>query len=60
MIRKSLKFQEGDNMFLRVTLVTSVIRMLKSKNLTPRFVGPFQIFQRVGQVAYELCYRCIF
>jgi len=40
--------------FLRVTHVTSVGRALKSKNLTPRFIGPFQISERVGTVAYRV------
>lgn len=42
-------------MFLRVTLVTGVGRALKSKKLTPRFIGPYQISERVGTVAYRVC-----
>ena len=37
--RKDLEFQEGDHVFLRVTPVTNVGRALKSKKLTPRFIG---------------------
>ena len=49
--RKDLEFQEGDHVFLRVTPVTGVGRALKSKKLTSRFIGPYQISARVGDVA---------
>ncbi|XP_050877367.1 uncharacterized protein LOC127081128 [Lathyrus oleraceus] len=52
--RKALEFSEGDHVFLRVTSVTGVRRALKSKKLTPRFIGPYQITQRVGVVAYKI------
>ena len=52
--RKALEFQEGDHVFLRVTPTTGVGRALKSKKLTPRFVGPYQILKRVGEVAYRI------
>jgi len=40
--------------FLRVTPVTGVGRALKSKKLTPRFIGPYQITERVGTIAYRV------
>jgi hypothetical protein len=52
--RKSLEFQEGDHVFLRVTPITGVGRALKSKKLTPRFIGPYQILERIGEVAYRV------
>ena len=41
-------------MFLRVTPVTGVGRVLKPKKLTLRFIGPYQISERVGMVAYRV------
>ena len=52
--RRPLEFQEGDHVFLKVTPVTGVGRALKSKKLTPRFIGPYQISRRIGPVAYRI------
>ena len=52
--RKSLEFQEGYHVFLRITPVTGVGRVLKSKKLTPHFIGPYQITKKVGEVAYQV------
>lgn len=52
--RKALEFQEGHHVFLRVTPVTSVVRALKTIKLTPRFIGPYLILQRVGEVACKV------
>jgi len=52
--RKDLEFQKGDHVFLRVTPVTGVGRALKSKKLTPRFIGMYQISEGIGPVAYQV------
>ncbi|XP_057429652.1 uncharacterized protein LOC130722822 [Lotus japonicus] len=52
--RKDLEFEAGDHVFLRVTQTTGVGRAMKSKKLTPRFIGPYQIIERVGPVAYRI------
>jgi len=52
--RKDIEFQVGDHVFLRVNVVTSVARALKYRKLTPRFVGPFEIVEMVGVVAYRI------
>jgi hypothetical protein len=52
--RKDLEFQEGDHVFLRVTPMTGVGRALKSKKLTPKFIGPYQISERIGTMAYRV------
>ncbi|KAK2362677.1 hypothetical protein QL285_087718 [Trifolium repens] len=52
--RRPLEFEEGDHVFLRVTPTTGVGRALKAKKLTPKFIGPYQILERVGKVAYRI------
>src|ERR1044072_9694611 len=52
--RKDLSFEKGDHVFLRVTLVTGVGRALKSRKLTPHFIGPYQIAEKIGEVAYQI------
>ena len=41
-------------MFLRVTPTAGIGRALKSRKLTPRFIGPYQIMRRIGPAAYEM------
>jgi len=50
--RKDIELQVGDHVFLSVNPVTGVGRALKSRKLTPHFVGPFEIVEKVGAVAY--------
>ena len=52
--REPLEFDEGDHVFLRVTPTTGIGRVLKSRKLTPRFIGPYQIIRRIGVAAYEI------
>ncbi|GAU36214.1 hypothetical protein TSUD_363690 [Trifolium subterraneum] len=52
--RKDVEFQEGDHVFLRVTSTTGVGRTLKSKKLTSKFIGPYQISERIRKVAYRI------
>jgi hypothetical protein len=40
--------------FLRVNHVTGVGRALKCRKLTPCLVGPFEIVEKVGVVAYQI------
>jgi len=52
--RKNIEFQVGDHVFLRVNHVTGVGRALKCWKLTPHFVGPFEILEKVGVVVYRI------
>ncbi|GKF46759.1 putative reverse transcriptase domain-containing protein [Tanacetum coccineum] len=52
--RKPLEFQVGDRVLLKVSPWKGVVRFGKKGKLTPRYVGPFEIVERVGPVAYQL------
>ena len=52
--RKNLEFMVGDHVFLRVSPMKGVMRFGKRGKLSPRYIGPFEILERVGPVAYRL------
>ena len=52
--RKDIEFQVGDHVFFRVNPVTGVGHALKCRKLNPRFVGTFEIIEKVGIVAYRI------
>ncbi|XP_050876827.1 uncharacterized protein LOC127080553 [Lathyrus oleraceus] len=51
---KDLEFQNDNHVFLRVIPVTDVGRALKSKKFTGRFIGLYQITQRLEAVDYHV------
>mgnify|MGYP001507239398 CR=1 FL=1 len=52
--RRSLEFSIGDQVFLKVSPLRNVIRFDRRRKLSPRFIGPFRIVERVGSLAYRL------
>ncbi|GKB26451.1 putative reverse transcriptase domain-containing protein, partial [Tanacetum coccineum] len=52
--RKLLEFEVGDRVLLRVSPWKGVVRFGKKGKLAPRYVGPFEILERIGLVAYRL------
>ncbi|GJS72987.1 putative reverse transcriptase domain-containing protein [Tanacetum coccineum] len=52
--RKPLEFSVGDYVLLKVSPWKVVVRFRKKGKLAPRFVGPFEIVEKVGPVAYRL------
>nr|AAT77831.1 putative pol polyprotein [Oryza sativa Japonica Group] len=52
--RRNLEFAVDDFVYLRVTPLRGVHRFQTKGKLAPRFVGPFRIIARRGEVAYQL------
>ncbi|GKB08078.1 putative reverse transcriptase domain-containing protein [Tanacetum coccineum] len=52
--RKPLEFEVGDRVMLKVSPWKGVVRFGKKGKLAPRYVGPFEILERIGPVAYRL------
>ena len=44
----------GDAVFLKMAPLKGVMRFEKKEKLSLRFIGPFEILERVGRVAYRL------
>ncbi|XP_058726199.1 uncharacterized protein LOC131597524 [Vicia villosa] len=55
-MRKTLEFEVRDHVFLRVIPLMGVGRALKPRKLTPRFICPYEILKRVGEVAYQIAF----
>ena len=54
MRRRPLEFEVGDHVSLKVIPKRGVVRFGKRGKLSPRFIGPFEMLERIGTVAYRL------
>ena len=53
MRRRPLEFEVGDHVFLKVMPMRRVVRFDKRGKLSSRFIGPFEILEMIGTVAYR-------
>ncbi|GKC76374.1 putative reverse transcriptase domain-containing protein [Tanacetum coccineum] len=53
-MRKPLKISVGDYVLLKVSPWKGVECFGKKRKLAPRFVGPFEIIEKIGPMAYRL------
>ncbi|CAN4118023.1 unnamed protein product [Withania somnifera] len=54
LVDEGLEFSIGDWVFLKVSPMKGVMRFGKKEKPSPRYIGPYKIIRRYGQVAYEL------
>ena len=52
--RRDLEFEIGDYVNLKISPTKGVMRFGRKGKLSPRYVGPYAILQKIGKVAYEL------
>ncbi|XP_075096241.1 uncharacterized protein LOC142174359 [Nicotiana tabacum] len=51
---RDVAFMEGVKVLHRVLPMKGMMRFLKKGKLTPWYIGPFDILERVGKVAYKI------
>ena len=54
MKRKDIRYEIGEKVFLKVSPWKKVMRFGKKGKLSPRFIGPYEVIEKVGPVAYRL------
>jgi hypothetical protein len=52
--RRELSFEVGDFVYLNVSPMRGLRRFKVRGKLAPRFIGPFKILEKRGEVAYQL------
>jgi hypothetical protein len=52
--RRELVFEVGKFVYLKVSLIRVLRRFKVKGKLAPRYIGPFKILERRGEVAYQL------
>ena len=51
---KDIEYEVGDKVFLKVSPWRKILRFGKKGKLSPRFIGPYNILERIGPMAYRL------
>ena len=54
MKRKDIRYEIREKVFLKVSHWKKVMRFGKKGKLSPRFIGPYEVIEKVGPVAYRL------
>ena len=54
MKRKDIRYEIGKKVFLKVSPWKKVMRFGKKGKLSPRFIGPYEVIEKVGPLAYRL------
>ncbi|XP_010695337.1 uncharacterized protein LOC104907999 [Beta vulgaris subsp. vulgaris] len=52
--RLDLEFAIGEKVLLKISPTKGVMRFTRKAKLSPRYIGPYEILETIGQVAYRL------
>ncbi|XP_038885918.1 uncharacterized protein LOC120076226 [Benincasa hispida] len=52
--RRELEFEVGDRVFLRLSPWKGILRFRRKGKLSPRYIEPYEIVERVDPIAYKL------
>ncbi|KAL0378532.1 UNVERIFIED_CONTAM: Transposon Tf2-11 polyprotein [Sesamum radiatum] len=52
--RREMEYEIGDKVFLKVSPWKGILRFGRQGKLSPRYIGPYEIIERIGPLAYRL------
>ncbi|XP_057515214.1 uncharacterized protein LOC130799830 [Amaranthus tricolor] len=52
--RRPITYDVGDKVLLKVSPMKGVMRFGVKGKLSPKYVGPYEVLERIGEVAYKL------
>ena len=52
--RRDIAYEVGDKVFLKLSPWRKMLRFGKKRKLSPRFIGSYEVLERIGPVAYRL------
>ena len=52
--RKDIQYEIDEKVFLKVSSWKKIMRFMRKGKLNPRFIGSYEVIEKVGQVAYRL------
>ena len=53
---RELEFEEEDKVYQKKFHMKGVVRFGMKRKFSPRYIGPYEILQKIGKVAYELIF----